>query len=309
MFSNCVVTVPPRLPSSSLHLPLALPGDLLRHQPSCRHLPGGPRGEGAAERHHPLCRALHQDVGRQQGGPSLPFVSLTYASSLSPPLSSQIDCIFSVLPFLRRLLRRCSKLPSRRASAWASTGCHSPGLPSKTGINITQEYICLDSSVWIHLLEFSFIEKKILKCNCFTSLFFEIVEPILRFMQFRLSQPCGPLMQHICQCNIKNIKAALKTLKPVTVALLVFPGRCSKMLRAAWTWTGSFLRCTDTTAAKSPPMTSSSCWPTSGSESSPLSCYFSPCICTFCTWCISCVECVFSSSDPRRANSRRSLDS
>lgn len=55
----------------------------------------------------------------------------------------------------------------------------------------------------------------------------------------------------------------------------VFPGRCLKTPRAAWTWMGSFLLCTARTAAKSPPTTSSSCWPTSGSESSPHFCYFS----------------------------------
>lgn len=33
--------------------------------------------------------------------------------------------------YLCRLLRKCSKLPNRHASAWASTGCHLPGLPSK----------------------------------------------------------------------------------------------------------------------------------------------------------------------------------
>lgn len=43
------------------------------------------------------------------------------------------------------------------------------------------------------------------------------------------------------------------------------------MPRAAWTWTESFLLCTARTAAKSPPTTSSSCWPTSGSESLPIS--------------------------------------
>lgn len=50
----------------------------------------------------------------------------------------------------------------------------------------------------------------------------------------------------------------------------VFPGRCSKMPWAAWTWMGSFLLSTGRTAAKSPPMTSSSCLLTSGSESFPL---------------------------------------
>lgn len=47
----------------------------------------------------------------------------------------------------------------------------------------------------------------------------------------------------------------------------MFPGKCSKMLREVWTWTASFLHCTDRTAVKSPPMTSSSCWLTSESES------------------------------------------
>lgn len=60
----------------------------------------------------------------------------------------------------------------------------------------------------------------------------------------------------------------------------MFPGRCSKTLRAAWTWMGSFLLSTAKTAAKLPPTTSSSCWPTSGSESSPLFCYYSECLVT-----------------------------
>lgn len=79
----------------------------------------------------------------------------------------------------------------------------------------------------------------------------------------------------------------------------LFPGRCSKMLRAAWTWMGSFLLSTARTAAKSPLMTSSSCWLTSGSESSALFCYFSESLVTvaqnthvrarlvFCWMCIS----------------------
>lgn len=46
---------------------------------------------------------------------------------------SGVDLMMSFLCLLR-LLRRCSKLPSRRANAWASTGCRLLGLPSKTEI-------------------------------------------------------------------------------------------------------------------------------------------------------------------------------
>lgn len=53
----------------------------------------------------------------------------------------------------------------------------------------------------------------------------------------------------------------------------MFPGKCSKMLREVWTWTASFLHCTDRTAVKSPPMTSSSCWLTSESESRSPFCF------------------------------------
>lgn len=60
----------------------------------------------------------------------------------------------------------------------------------------------------------------------------------------------------------------------------VFLGRCSKTLRAAWTWMASFLLCTARTAAKSPLTTSSSCWLTSGSESLPHFCYLSKCLVT-----------------------------
>lgn len=63
----------------------------------------------------------------------------------------------------------------------------------------------------------------------------------------------------------------------LVVTCHMFPGRCSKTPRAAWTWTGSFLLSIARTAAKSPLMTSSSCWLTSGSKSSPLFCYFKQC--------------------------------
>lgn len=48
------------------------PGHLFSHQPSCRYLPGRPRGEGVTEWHHPLCRAIHQGIRHQQG--PLPFL-------------------------------------------------------------------------------------------------------------------------------------------------------------------------------------------------------------------------------------------
>lgn len=51
---------------------------------------------------------------------------------------------------------------------------------------------------------------------------------------------------------------------PVSVG----PGKCLKMPRAVWTWTGSSLLSIARTAARSPPMTLSRCWLTSGSESS-----------------------------------------
>lgn len=38
-----------------------------------------------------------------------------------------------------RQLRRCSKPPSRRVSAWGSTGCPLPGRPSKAQRNISQD--------------------------------------------------------------------------------------------------------------------------------------------------------------------------
>lgn len=53
-----------------------------------------------------------------------------------------------------------------------------------------------------------------------------------------------------------------------TFFFFCFLGRCSKMLREAWTWTESFPLCTARTAANSPPTTSSSCWLTSESETS-----------------------------------------
>lgn len=53
-----------------------------------------------------------------------------------------IDVVFSgcLPPCLHRRLRRCSKLPSRRVNAWASTGCRLPGLPSKTEIVHESKY-------------------------------------------------------------------------------------------------------------------------------------------------------------------------
>ena len=55
-------------------------------------------------------------------------------------LFSSVLISFFLFVCPRRLLKRCSKLPSRHANAWASTGCHSPGLPSKTGIIHVSKY-------------------------------------------------------------------------------------------------------------------------------------------------------------------------
>lgn len=56
-------------------VPSLPPGYLFSDQPSCRHLPGGPCGEGVTERHHTLCRAIHQDLRHQQGPLPLLFTS------------------------------------------------------------------------------------------------------------------------------------------------------------------------------------------------------------------------------------------
>lgn len=45
----------------------SIAGGVLCDQPTCRDLPGGPCGEGAAGQHRPLCRALHEKLGPWEG--------------------------------------------------------------------------------------------------------------------------------------------------------------------------------------------------------------------------------------------------
>lgn len=80
-----------------LFLPLS-PGYLFSDQPPCRYLPGGPRREGAAERHHALCRAVHQDLRHQQGDAAFVFhlVQRRAHDESGSELSSSTVCLWLV---------------------------------------------------------------------------------------------------------------------------------------------------------------------------------------------------------------------
>lgn len=171
-------------------------GDLLSHQPTCRYLSGGPRGESVAERHRPLRRAVHQDLRHQQGAPALRL---------------------SVLPFpCPHLYRVCFCFTLSRFSPERSEGAQSSQADVPT-LGAVPDAICVGCQVRAEY----FTQEE--QTNCLT-------------------------------VGARGDMSAL------------LPGKCSKMLRAVWTWTGSSLLSTARTATRSPRMTSSSCWPTSGSE-------------------------------------------
>lgn len=125
--------------SRRLRLPLILlfsppSGYFLSHQPPRGHLPGSAGREGAPERHHALRRAIHQNLRREQGSPLL-FFRCCFQSTRPRRSKTQDSSCFAC----RRQPRRFSKRPNRRASAWVSTGCPSPGRPSKPRRNISQD--------------------------------------------------------------------------------------------------------------------------------------------------------------------------
>lgn len=117
------------------------PGHFFSHQPSFWYLPGGSCGKGAAEWDHPLRWALHQNLRHQQGS------DVVYIQHIYMPALWLTVC---PLPCFHRRPRRSSKVLNRPAIAWASTGCLSPGLPSKTANVWRTDVVC--AVCWILML-------------------------------------------------------------------------------------------------------------------------------------------------------------